>query len=299
MPQSSAAAQSLFIVTGANAGLGFETAKDLAARSGNNTVILACRDVAKGAEAQRVIATATGNTRVRAMQLDLSSLASVREFAATFRAEFSEPIDALICNAGISRGPAQTEDGIDGVFETNHLGHFLLTELLLDKVSSKGRVISVSSDMHQPPGPKLRWPGAAALATPRSRRVSAGLRYSYSKLCNLYFVYELARRLAASGSGVAVAAFNPGLMTDTNFASVPGPVGAVMKRIFASRVGDLGKSSAALSELAADQGDAPIAGLYFDRTAAAPTRSSEISYNVDNARDLWEVSSRLTASSAV
>jgi NAD(P)-dependent dehydrogenase (short-subunit alcohol dehydrogenase family) len=294
MPQRPTSTRSLFVITGANSGLGFETAKNLAARSPNNTVILACRDLARGVGAGGAIAQATGNTRVHAMQLDLSSLASVREFVAKFRAAFTEPIDALICNAGISRGPARTDDGLDAVFETNHLGHFLLTELLLGAVSPSGRVISVSSDMHQPPGPKLRWPGAEALARPRSRGVAAGLRYSYSKLCNLYFVYELTRRLADSGSSVSVAAFNPGLMTDTNFASIPGPVGVVMKRIFGSRVGDLAISSAALAELAAGQDGSPITGLYFDRTAAVATRSSGLSYDVDNARDLWDVSDRLT-----
>jgi NAD(P)-dependent dehydrogenase (short-subunit alcohol dehydrogenase family) len=280
----------VFVITGANSGLGFEAALKLASLSATNTVILSCRDADKGERARQAIVKATGNSNTRVMRLDVSSLASVREFAG----QFDGPIDALICNAGISRGPARSEDGLDGVFETNHLGHFLLTNLLLEKVVPNGRVISVSSDMHQPPGPKLRWPGVERLAEPGG--VSGIHRYSYSKLCNLYFVYELSRRLRAEGSGVAVAAFNPGLMTDTNFVSTPGPFAGAMKRIFASRVGSLDGSGAALAELATRAGD--IDGLYFDRTAKASTPSSALSYDEDNARELWDASSRLSGISA-
>lgn len=230
------------------------------------------------------------------MQLDVSNLASVRKFAAGLTA----PIDVLVCNAGISRGPTKTVDGFDGVFETNHLGHFLLTMSLLSKVSADGRVISVSSDMHQPPGPRLRWPGAEALVNPNPRSTVGRLRYSYSKLCNLYFVYELSRRLHAEGSSVSVAAFNPGLMTETNFAKAPRPVRAGMRRIFASRLGNLRTSGLALAELAAGEGEGDdtvadvIDGRYFDRTAAVSTRSSDLSYDLTNARDLWQLSARLT-----
>ena len=272
----------VFVITGANSGLGFETARILASDSLDSTVILACRDAGRASVARDVIVEATGNTHVIPTQLDVASLASVRAFAA----QIEGPIDALICNAGISRGPAQTVDGLDAVFETNHLGHFLLTQLLQDRMSSTGRILVVSSDMHQPPGPALKWPGADALA----HGAGGGMRYSYSKLSNLYFVYELSRRL--HGSDISVAAFNPGLMTETSFASVPAPIGAVMKRIFASRVGSLDTSSAALAKLAS--GTRTIDGLYFDRTASAPSPSSKLSYDEENARDLWAVSERLT-----
>lgn len=272
----------VFVITGANSGLGLETARILAGRSADGTVILACRDLGRGEDARLAI----GMPNVRTAHLDVSSLSSVREFAAAFEGQ----LDALICNAGISHGPSSTVDGVDGVFATNHLGHFLLTELLLDRMPPTGRVISVSSDMHSPPGPKLTWPSAAALARPGNHAVGR-LRYSYSKLCNLYFVYELSRRLRADGSDVSVAAFNPGLMTETNFASMPRAVGAVMRRIFAARVGSLATSSAALASLAADP--QLIDGLYFDRSTR-PTRSSELSYDIPNAVDLWQESARLS-----
>ena len=276
----------VFVITGGNSGLGFETARKLAAKSEFNAVILACRDLAKADEAKRCIVEATGNTRVRSMQLDLTSLASVRQFAA----QLGGPVDTILCNAGIASGPTRTVDGLDAVFETNHLGHFLLVALLMDRITEHGRVISVSSDMHSPPGPRLRWPGAEALARPPQPAGVKRRRYSYSKLCNLYFIHELSRRLRAAESGVVAAAFNPGLMTTTNFAKMPRAAGAVMQRVFASRLGNLAGSSAALAELAATSEKEFIDGQYFDRTASSPSRSSALSYDLENARELWDFS---------
>jgi len=284
---------SFAIVTGANSGLGFETARRLAALSPEVRIVLACRNPRRGAEAERSIRESTGNSHVRAYALDLASLASVRAFAADVTGETDDPIDALVCNAGISRGDGPTVDGLDPVFETNHLGHFLLTRLLLPHLSSTARIISVSSDMHRPPGPRMTWPGADDVAGLGRRPPTRRLRYSYSKLCNLYFTYELTRRLETDHSGVTTAAFNPGLMTDTNFATMPAAAGAVLRRVFSSRVGDLETSSSALARLAAGATRVPIGGRYFDRTDAVSTPSSALSYDVDNARDLWEVSSRL------
>lgn len=277
----------LAIITGANSGLGFETARLLAEKP-DTTVILACRDLAKAEDARAAIVQKTGNDRVRTIQLDVSSLSSVRQFAA----QITEHVDVLVCNAGIARGSTPTVDGFDRVFATNHLGHFLLTLSLIGRLSPNGRVISVSSDMHSPPGPKLRWPGAQALADAPSR-VPVRLRYSFSKLCNLYFVYELARLLRDRNPGVSVAAFNPGLMTETNFATMPRAVGAILKRVVASRAGSLSTSSAALADLATRPNGDSIDGLYFDRTAAMPTRSSVLSYGIADARDLWQLSARL------
>jgi NAD(P)-dependent dehydrogenase (short-subunit alcohol dehydrogenase family) len=117
--------------------------------SPHNTVILGCRDLHRAAEAQRSIIEATGNSRVRAMQLDLASMSSVREFVARFAGEVDGSIDALVCNAGVSRGPALTVDGVDTVFETNHLAHFLLTLSLLSRMSSE-RPSDLGLERHAP-----------------------------------------------------------------------------------------------------------------------------------------------------
>ena len=284
----------LFVIPGGNAGLGFETARDLASASAEDTVVLACRDLGRGEQARQALVQRTGNTNVRVMQLDVSSLASVRDFVERLDTELQQPIDALICNAGISSSSSLTADGIDGVFATNHLGHYLLAVSLLDRMSPTGRIVSVSSDMHSPPGPKLVWPGAEAVAHPRKRSRAAIFRYSNSKLCNLYFTYELARRLRERGSSVAAVAFNPGLMTETGFApSMPGPLDSFFKRLIASRVGALDTSGAALAHLAVESGSA-IDGRYFDRTAATPSKSSDLSYDEGNARELWQLSAHLT-----
>jgi len=281
------------IITGANSGLGFETARKIASMCSEATVVLACRNPARGDAAQQAILESTGNTHVKALPLDLSSLESVRAFAANCVATLGKPIDSLVWNAGIAGARGATVDGLDPVFETNHLGHFLLTLLLLPHLSPTARILSVSSDMHQPPGPKLIWPGAEKLASaqqpPRVRR----RRYSYSKLCNLYFTYELTRMLGREHAGISSAAFNPGLMTDTNFATMPAFVGDVLKRVFVSRVGDLDTSSTALAHLATSIPGALLAGRYFDRTDAISAPSSDLSYNQDNARELWQVSAQL------
>jgi len=136
------------IITGANTGIGKETAIDLAKR--NARVILACRDGEKGTRAEKEIKQASKSDKVRFKQLDLASLASVKKFAAAILEEESR-VDILINNAGIMRCPYwKTEDGFEMQFGVNHLGHFLLTNLLLDRIkeSPAGRIVVVSSLAH-------------------------------------------------------------------------------------------------------------------------------------------------------
>jgi NAD(P)-dependent dehydrogenase (short-subunit alcohol dehydrogenase family) len=180
------------IVTGANSGVGLETTKALAEAGAR--VILACRNVDKGKAAA---ATLPDTVEVRA--LDLANLESVREFAASV----DEPIDVLVNNAGVMAVPhRRTADGFEMQMGTNHLGHFALTGLLLPKI--RDRVVTVTSvvqmlghiDFYD-----LNWERR------RYRRMPA---YCQSKLANLLFTYELARRLAAAGSRVGSHAAHPG-----------------------------------------------------------------------------------------
>ncbi|MFD5178047.1 SDR family NAD(P)-dependent oxidoreductase [Nocardia sp. NPDC058379] len=187
------------IVTGANTGLGFETARLLAARGA--TVVLAVRDVEKG---RRAAARMTGEVTVQA--LDLTSLESIRSAAADLR-EAHPRIDLLINNAGVMYTQRQTTaDGFELQFGTNHLGHFALTGLLLDRLLPVpgSRVVTVSSTGHRILAgihfDDLRWERSY-------NRVAA---YGQSKLANLMFTYELQRRLAPHGTTVAVAA-HPGV----------------------------------------------------------------------------------------
>src|SRR4051794_4261346 len=196
------------IVTGANTGLGFETARMLAAHGA--AVVLAVRDVEKG---RRAAARMTGDVTVQA--LDLTSLDSVRAAAADLRAAHPR-IDLLINNAGVMYTPRQTTaDGFEMQFGTNHLGHFALTGLLLDRLLpvAGSRVVTVSSVGHRIRAAihfdDLQWERSYS-------RVGA---YGQSKLANLMFTYELQRRLAAHDTTAALAA-HPGF-SDTELARNP------------------------------------------------------------------------------
>lgn len=187
------------IVTGANTGLGFETARMLAERGAS--VVLAVRDVEKGRQAA---ARMGGDVRVQA--LDLTSLHSVRAAAEDLRAAHPR-IDLLINNAGVMYTPKQsTADGFELQFGTNHLGHFALTGLLLDRLlpTPGSRVVTVSSVGHRIRAgihfDDLQW----------ERSYSRVAAYGQAKLANLMFTYELQRRLAPAGTTVAVAA-HPGV----------------------------------------------------------------------------------------
>ena len=278
------------IITGGNSGLGFETAKRVLMTGVDYSVVLACRSIERGASAAQRLFEEIGSRNIRVLQLDLASLDSVREFAAKINA----PIYALDNNAGISGNNAGlTADGIDSVFQSNHLGHFLLTNLLLPKMTNDARILNISSDMHNPPQGALVWLGTEALAHPSDDLGSA--RYFYSKLCNLYFTYELDRRLRAKGSRITCNALNPGFMPATNLqAGGTLTLEAVnwVKQNMPERVGDLAKSSSAAAELLTSEEFAGVSGNYFNMSTNAKA-SSELSYNMENARELWEASERL------
>ncbi|TCJ94176.1 oxidoreductase [Nocardia alba] len=179
------------VVTGANSGLGAATARALSTAGAR--VILACRDTAK---AERVAAGLPGATEVR--ELDLANLNSVRAFADSI-----ERVDVLINNAGVMALPLRrTADGFEMQFGTNHLGHFALTNLLLDRITD--RVVTVSSVAHRT--------GRIDLADPNweQRRYDRWLAYGQSKLANLMFAFELQRRLAGEGAAVISVAAHPG-----------------------------------------------------------------------------------------
>jgi NAD(P)-dependent dehydrogenase (short-subunit alcohol dehydrogenase family) len=180
-----------FIVTGANSGIGASTARALAGAGG--TVVLACRDTAKGAVAA---ATMLGDVQVR--RLDLADLGSVRAFA-----ESVERLDVLINNAGVMALPkGRTADGFERQIGTNHLGHFALTGLLLVKITD--RIVTVSSGAHR--AGKINFDDLNY----ERRRYERWSAYAQSKLANLMFAYELDRRLRAASSPLKSLAAHPG-----------------------------------------------------------------------------------------
>jgi len=279
------------IITGGNSGLGFETAKKLAADR-ENRVILACRNMEKAEAAKERIVRETGNDQIETMRLDTSSLASVRAFAEAFIAK-GEKADVLLNNAGVSAmgNGGTTEEGFELVFATNYLGHFLLTNLLLPHMAEDARIYNTSSDMHDPPG-GITWPGAEALAHPTEddRR-----KYAYSKLCMIYLTHALDERLRGAGSHITVNAFNPGFMADTNFSKGGGKAREFMvKTAMPERFGKLETSSDALAALATGEEYGSVSGAYFDRSTRT-AKSSALSYDRDNAEELWAASMRFCA----
>eukprot|EP00833_Pecoramyces_ruminatium_P001362 jgi/Orpsp1_1/1175394/evm.model.c7180000053685.1 len=143
------------IITGANHGLGFEAAKKIAKNSNDFNIILACRNSERAENAKNIIINETKNPNVSVMILDTSSIKSVREFVDNYRENVKEPVYALVCNAAmvgdLNTTRQMSVDGFDIIFATNHLGHFLLCNLMLPFMEKNGKIISVASDMHDPP----------------------------------------------------------------------------------------------------------------------------------------------------
>lgn len=185
------------VVTGANSGLGLVTA-DALAHAGAH-VVLAVRDVKRGAAAAATVTNAKGSLEVR--PLDLADLASVREFASSWHGD----LDLLVNNAGVMNLPeSKTKDGFETHLGTNHLGHFALTNLLLPHITD--RVVSLSSAMHRVPASNHIHFDNLNL----TGEYSPTAAYSQSKLANLLFILELQRRLTAVGSPVRALAAHPG-----------------------------------------------------------------------------------------
>jgi len=280
------------VITGANTGIGFEAARVLAARGAH--VVLACRDTGRaGAAADRITAAAPG-ADIGIARLDLASLASVRDAAGELRSRLGR-IDLLINNAGVMMPPyTLTADGFELQFGVNHLGHFALTGLLLDRLARVpgARVVTVSSNNH-----RTGQVNFADLQSRRRYRRMAG--YGQSKLANLMFTYELQRRLAAAGAPAIAVAAHPGL-TRTELPRYLSRVATacfvLVERPFAQRaaIGALGTLRAA-TDPAAHGGDyyGPVR-WHGERGHPERISSSERSHDEGDQRRLWQESERLT-----
>ncbi|ORA29804.1 SDR family NAD(P)-dependent oxidoreductase [Mycobacterium aquaticum] len=278
------------IVTGANTGLGLETAKALAAKGAH--VVLAVRNLEKGKAAAREIEQATPGAGVALQQLDLTSLESIRAAADALKSNHSS-IDLLINNAGVMFTPkSTTQDGFELQFGTNHLGHFALTGLLLDRLLAVpgSRVVTVSSIGHRfARGIRfddLQWDLGYS-------RVGA---YGQAKLANLMFTYELQRRL--TGTRTIAAAAHPGGSRTELTRNLPPLVGAVTKLaepLFQSA------AMGALPTLRAATDPGVLGGQYFGPDGLGEQRgypkvvaSSTASHDTAAQRRLWAVSEELT-----
>ncbi|MCK5857954.1 oxidoreductase [Abyssibacter sp.] len=189
------------VVTGANSGLGYHTARALAAAGAQ--VIMACRSESKATQAMDALRGEVDDASIEFAPLDLASLESVRTFASGLE---NRPIDLLINNAGVMAVPySKTADGFEMQFGTNHLGHFALTGLLLDQIRDGGRIVSLASMAH-------RWTPAINFddLAWEQRRYKRWQAYGDSKLANLTFMFELSRRMIAARRNIIVAGAHPG-----------------------------------------------------------------------------------------
>ncbi|MBV6758854.1 MULTISPECIES: oxidoreductase [Rhodococcus] len=269
-----------FVVTGANSGLGEVAARALGKAGAH--VVLACRNTHKG----EVVARSIGdNAEVR--RLDLSDLASVREFAAGV-----DSVDVLVNNAGVMAVPQRkTADGFEMQIGTNHLGHFALTGLLLGKITD--RVATMSSAAHQAGTihlDDLNW---------ERRKYNRWSAYGQSKLANLLFTYELQRRLAAAGSPVKAVAAHPGYAStnlQAHTESVQDKLMAVGNRIFAQSA-EMGTLPMLFAATAPDViGGSYIGpdGLFEQRGHPKVVGSNKKSRDEQTAKGLWSLSEDLT-----
>lgn len=191
------------VVTGANSGIGYVTARELARKGAR--VVLACRSETRGSEARDRLVSEVPDAQVEFVRLDLGDLESVREFVATYEREYDR-LDLLVNNAGVMALPyGRTADGFETQFGVNHLGHFALTGLLLPALlgTPGARVVSLSSFVHALANIDIRDLNS-------ERQYRRWIAYGRSKTANLLFTHELARRLATIGSEVVAAAAHPG-----------------------------------------------------------------------------------------
>jgi retinol dehydrogenase-12 len=270
-----------FIVTGASSGIGKITARELAKRGAH--VIVACRSVAKAQPVVDELVRETANKQIELVELDLGDLASVRRCAEQLLAR-NIPIHGLVNNAGLAGQQGMTKDGFEIQFGTNHLGHYLFTRLLLDRIKASGpaRIVNVASQSHYSPK-RIDW---AALRKP-TKTTTALREYGVSKLANVLFTKELARRL--EGSAVTTYALHPGVVATDVWRRIPKPFRWLAKRfmITPEQGAQTTLRCATAPELATET------GRYYDKDGREK-RPSRLADDVELARELWSKSAEWT-----
>jgi NAD(P)-dependent dehydrogenase (short-subunit alcohol dehydrogenase family) len=271
------------MVTGANSGIGKATALALAQMGA--TVVMVCRDRARGEQARSEITTQSGNNAVDLLQADLSSQQSIRQLVENFQHHYTQ-LHVLINNAGAAfpGRRRETVDGVEMTFAVNYLAPFLLTNLLLDVLtaSTPARIINVSSAAHQS--------GSMQLDDLQAEKRYRPMRtYPQAKLAVVLFTYELARRL--QGMGVTVNCLHPGFVA-TNFAqSDGGPAVRLLVKVLGSFGASPQEGAKTSIYLASSPEVEGVTGQYFVKSI--PRRSAAISYDESLQRHLWEQSARL------
>ncbi len=270
------------LITGGNSGIGRATALGLAKLDA--TVVIVSRDKDKGEAALLEIRTRSGNKDVDAMVCDLSSQDSVRELAYDFRARYKR-LHVLINNAGIFLPKrVVTVDGLEATFATNHLGHFLLTNLLLDllKANAPSRIINLTSSAHY--GTEIDFDDLQG-----EKKYSSYHAYSQSKLANVLFTYQLAKVL--EGTGVTANCLHPGVVR-TGFGKDQGGLMNILVRIGSPFMMSAEKAARAAIHLATSPEMEKVTGRFSSKDRE--TKSSKESYDLNSVERLWTISEELT-----
>jgi retinol dehydrogenase 12 len=265
------------IITGANTGIGKTTAEVLARRGAE--LVLACRSKDKTTPVIDELIAKTGNKNISFVALDLANFASVRECAKELLSTDAK-IDVLLNNAGLAGMGGITKDGFELAFGTNHLGHYLFTRLLLERIKANGtaRIVNVASRAHY----KFAGFDWEAVRKPTAH-TTALYEYQVSKFANVLFTKELARRL--EGTGVTAYSLHPGVVATDVWRQVPRPVAWLMKRFM------LSPERGALSSLrcATDPALAKESGRYYDDDGREK-EPNPLAHDTKLAKELWDKS---------
>ncbi|BAZ45351.1 glucose/ribitol short chain dehydrogenase/reductase family protein [Chondrocystis sp. NIES-4102] len=300
------------IITGGNSGLGYFCTQEIA-KNKDWYIIIACRNLEKANQAVEKLQATTNSKQITAMELDLASLAAIRSFVLEFTRRDLPPLGAIVCNAGVQFVQQQTytQDGYDTTFGVNHLGHFLLVNLLLPQLITPSRIIFVSSDTHDAskitgmPAPYFRDPQLMAYPTqdPNLQDKKIGevgrIAYTTSKLCNVLCAYEFSRRFEAKNiKGIDVNVFNPGLMPGSGLAQdytvTAKFVWNYILPIFSNfipKINRMSNAGKALAKLVLDPTLDSVTGKYF--SGFEMINSADESYDPIKAQQLWNGSLEL------
>lgn len=274
--------EKVYLVTGANSGIGKATALGLARRGAK--VVMVCRDRGRGEVAREEISKRSGNELVNLLIADLSSQRAIWQLAKEFKSKYHR-LDVLVNNASVIHGTRRvTEDGLEATFAVNHLAHFLLTNLLLDilKATAPSRIVNVSSTAHRR--------GTIDFEDLQGEIKYSGIRaYRQSKLANVLFTYELAKLL--EGSGVTVNCMHPGI-TVTSIGKDVSRVMRLLLRLIKPLLISPEEGAETVVYLSSSLSLEGITGKYFAKKTLVT--SSKQSYSREVASRLWDVSSELT-----